>query len=257
MRSSRLPRTIRPGRAARARTTSSNVRARCVPCARACVDRATVGTPAAPTRPSRRACTLRTRPVISGPAVTTTAACNTSTIILAAIIGPPPTRRTVRRTRRRDSGARCRCATVAPIRPAAVLARSPGAKAYCSMLSCTRDRYWIESTYQRDSVLWVTSTSRSGRKTSAKTRWSGSANDVAVYSIRAVCRVRPQPQFSARRRATAAPVARHSASTPTTAPNSPSASSAGEIAPRIASSCTKPRPTDREVRWSDAVVATA
>ena len=46
----------------------------------------------------------------------------------------------------------------------------------------------------------MTSMSWSGRSTSAKTRPSGSANEVAVYSMRAVCSSRPQPHASARAR---------------------------------------------------------
>src|SRR3990172_13015728 len=46
---------------------------------------------------------------------------------------------------------------------------------------------------------------------SSKTRWSGCANEVAVYSIRGVCTARPQPQFSATRRSDRPPTNRRTA----------------------------------------------
>ena len=79
--------------------------------------------------------------------------------------------------------------------------------------------------------VWVTSTSCSGRSTSSKTRVSGSANDVAVYSIRGSSRVPPHPHASARRRGRPRRTQRRPAATAAT--RRPTRSAAATSSPAI------------------------
>ena len=160
-----------------------------------------------PARPSSRARICRISPISSGdqrrrraPAAGRDARSPPS-----AVIGSPPAGsagRTGRRSRSRGSGARCRRRSRRPARPHAAdrgehRRRTAGARSGRGPAGGTRR----PRPGTRDSSWWVTSTSCSACSTSSKTRCSGSANEVAVYSIRADSGPPPQSQS----RAVAAP----------------------------------------------------
>src|SRR5659263_577213 len=84
-----------------------------------------------------------------------------------------------------------------------------------------------------DSANGVTSMSCSGLSTSSNTRIKGSANDVAVYSIRGLRRVLPPPHTGVARRGAPWVTRRTRAAAPRPATSSPTTISSGDIEPAM------------------------